>query len=942
MLEKYREKRDFGKTPEPAPEADNGAGEGPLIFVIQKHDATRLHYDVRLEIDGVLESWPVPKGPSLDPKDKRLAVMVEAHPMEYATFEGVIPKGEYGAGEVIVWDCGTYSPDEKGPDGKPRYSFHDRDEANARMREEVAKGKLSVFLRGQKLHGSWTLVKTRPGPDGKDNNWLMIKHKDRFDDERDVTEEDRSVLSGLSLEDIRAGHLPTRQESLRVKPGELSGAKAAPRRADGSPRMPKSVEPMLATLTEKAFSSEEWLFEPKLDGVRTIAYVDGDPDGRERKVRLQSRRGIDATKSYPLIAADLAEWQLEPQMVLDGEIAAYDEEGRPSFQRLQQRINLQREADIRKADAEIPVYYYVFDVLYAGGYDLRGVPLSERKSLMRQIVLPSDRVMLVDHFEEDGETAYEAVVETGLEGLIAKRRDGVYESGRRSRGWLKIKATQEEEFVVGGYTGGLGGRSDTFGSLLIGQYDDDGKLVYAGNVGSGFDDRLLVGLKERLDGMATKESPFSEEPTRGATAFSRPKNTPITFVKPELVAVVKFAEWTDDGHLRAPSFVGLREDKAPADVRREMAVSAPVEAEVKAAGVESNSEVESILAQLEDSRDEFSLKVGKHRVRVTNMSKALWPETKEQRALTKRDLLTYLTKVSPYLLPHMKDRPLTLTRYPNGIAEQHFYQKHWEGKLPAFVETVTIYSGHNEGDGEYLLCNNLPTLLWLAQLADIELHTWYSRVSPEPDGGHLPLTTSGSEEKIREGILSYPDFIVFDLDPYIYSGEEKKGDEPALNRKAFEKTCDVAMWLKEILDALSLSSFVKTTGRTGLHVYVPILRQLDYGAVRSAAETIGKFLVRAHPRDITMEWSVPKRTGKVFYDHNQNVRGKTLASIYSPRPSAKAAVSMPVGWDELRETYPTDFTILTAPERLAKVGDLWENILKEKHDIESLLEAIEE
>lgn len=927
MLEKYREKRDFEKTPEPAP-AEGRADEGPLTFVIQKHDATRLHYDFRLEIDGVLESWPVPKGPSLNPKDKRLAVMVEAHPMEYATFEGVIPKGEYGAGEVIVWDCGTYSPDEKGPDGQPRYSFHDREEANARMRDELAKGKLSIFLRGQKLHGSWTLVKTRPGPDGKDNNWLLIKHKDWFNEERDVTEEDRSVLSGLSLEDIRAGRLPSRQESLRVKPGELTGAKAT--------KMPKSIEPMLATLTEKAFSSAEWLFEPKLDGVRTIAYVDGDD------ARLQSRRGIDATKSYPLIAADLAQSQLEPQMVLDGEIVAYDEEGRPSFQRLQQRINLQRESDIRRADAEIPVYYYVFDLLYAGGYDLRGSPLSQRKTLMRQLVLPSDRVMLVDHFDEDGETAYEAVVENGLEGLIAKRRDGVYESGRRSRGWLKIKATHEEEFLVGGYTGGLGGRADTFGSLLIGQYDDEGKLVYAGNVGSGFDDQLLVSLKERLGGIATDESPFAEEPKRGGTPFARPKNTPITFVKPELVAVVRFAEWTDDGHLRAPSFIGLREDKAPAEVRRETAIEAPVEATANPAKAGADSEVESILAQLEDPREEFSLKVGKHRVRVTNMSKALWPEMEGQRALTKRDLLVYLAKVSPYLLPHMRDRPLTLTRYPNGIAAEHFYQKHWEGQLPAFVETVTIYSGHNEGDGEYLLCNNLQTLLWLGHLADIELHTWYSRVGPEPDGHHLPMTTSGSEEEIREGILNYPDFIVFDLDPYIYSGDEKKGAEPALNRKAFEKTCDVAMWLKEILDALSLSSFVKTTGRTGLHIYVPILRQLDYGAVRSAAETIGKFMVRAHPRDITMEWSVPKRAGKVFYDHNQNVRGKTLASIYSPRPSAEAAVSMSVRWDELRDVYPTDFTILTAPERLARVGDLWADILKEKHDIESLLEAIED
>jgi bifunctional non-homologous end joining protein LigD len=281
----------------------------------------------------------------------------------------------------------------------------------------------------------------------------------------------------------------------------------------------------------------------------------------------------------------------------------------------------------------------------------------------------------------------------------------------------------------------------------------------------------------------------------------------------------------------------------------------------------------------------------------------------------------------------MRDRPITLTRYPNGIRAKHFYQKHWEAKLPAFVETVRLWSDQNEGDGDYLICNNLPTLLWLGQLADIELHTWYSRVSPEPDGHHLAATFAGSRDNIESSLLNYPDFIVFDLDPYIYSGKEAKGAEPELNRKAFQKTCDVALWLKDVLDSMSLSSFVKTTGKTGLHIYVPILRQFDYATVRASAETIGKFLLGAHPRDITMQWVVEKRTGKIFFDHNQNSRGKTLASIYSPRPSPQAAVSMPVRWDELRDTYPPDFTILTAPERLKKTGDLWADILDEKHDL---------
>jgi bifunctional non-homologous end joining protein LigD len=292
------------------------------------------------------------------------------------------------------------------------------------------------------------------------------------------------------------------------------------------------------------------------------------------------------------------------------------------------------------------------------------------------------------------------------------------------------------------------------------------------------------------------------------------------------------------------------------------------------------------------------------------------------------------------VLPHTTDRPLTLTRYPNGIDGKFFFQKHWEAELPEFVETVMLWSSHNEGDGEYLLCNNLPTLLWLGQLADIELHTWYSRVDPEPDGHDLPLTFAGSDEKMNASLLNFPDFIVFDLDPYIYKGDEAKGDEPALNKKAFAKTCEVARWTKEVLDSLSLSSFIKTSGKTGLHIYVPILRNLDYSAVRAACETIGHFVLQKHPRDVTMEWTVDKRTGKVFFDHNQNVRGKTLASIYSPRPSPEAAVSMPLRWDELEDIYPPDFTILNATKRLAETGDLWSGILDAKHDLHTLL-AIE-
>ena len=921
MLKKYREKRDFGRTPEPAPGAPVD-DRGPLTFVIQKHAASRLHYDFRLEFDGVLKSWPVPKGPSLDPAEKRLAVMVEDHPLEYATFEGVIPKGEYGGGQVIVWDAGIYSPDEGG-----KLSFHDREEADRRMQEGLAKGKLSIFLKGHKLNGSWTLVKTSRA----EKDWLLIKHRDRFvDTQRDVLEEDASVISGLTIAEIKAGRLPDRSQAPELlRPGDLPGAVKAV--------MPASIDPMHATLTAGPFSAPGWLFEPKLDGVRAVAFKNG------ADVRLSSRRGIDSTKQYPLIAADVSQ-QPEHEMVLDGEIVAPDENGVPSFQQLQQRIGLQRDADIRKAESQIPVVYYVFDLLYAAGYDLRGTPLHLRRGLLEQLLVPMERIVLVEPIEGDGEEAFEAVKQVGLEGLIAKQADSTYETGKRSGRWRKIKATLEQEFVVGGFTQGEGGRSDTFGSLLLGYYlDGRDRLTYVGNVGTGFDDRMLRRLREHLDTIRTEEQPFEAPLTRGRMAFGRPREGPITWVRPDLVAQVRFAQWTDEGHLRAPSFLGMREDKPPSEVRRESAEAPPTvlaATEVAPARAESD-EVSAALDQLDGKNDKVLLRSNGHTISLTNLDKPLWPEVDKTRALTKRDLLNYLARVSPYLLPHMRDRPITLTRYPNGIKEKHFYQKHWESKLPEFVETVNIYSGHNDADGEYILCNNLPTLLWLGQLADIELHTWYSRVAPEPDAYDLAETYAGSEENIDASRLNYPDFMVFDLDPYIYSGEESKGAEPELNRKAFLKTCDVALWVKDVLDSLSLSSFVKTTGKTGLHIFVPILRQFDYDAVRSACETIGRFIVQARSKEVTMEWSVPKRAGKIFYDHNQNVRGKTLASVYSPRPSPEAAVSMPLRWGELKDIYPTDFTIITALGRLEKTGDLWKDILGHKHDLRGLLGASE-
>jgi bifunctional non-homologous end joining protein LigD len=913
-LEEYRAKRDFAKTAEPAP-AQAAPRTGPLTFVVQKHAARRLHYDFRLEANGVLKSWPIPNGPSYAHGERRLAVQTEDHPLEYATFEGVIPKGEYGGGEVIVWDCGIYAPEEH---GEPCF---DRARAERLVRRGIEDGKLGVFLLGHKLRGGWTLVHTQ------DKNWLFIKKDDSFaNPEHDVVLEDRSVLSGLTIEDLKNGRLPQRQTSLMLSPATATGARQS--------ALPRQLSPMLPSLAERAFSNPNWLFEPKLDGYRVIATVEG------HDVRLSSRRGLDCSNEYPWLL-DALRRQPYTDVIFDGEIVAIDEQGRPSFQLLQNRYGEPRPT----------LLYYAFDVLYRDGFDLRAVPLEQRKELLRNSLMPSGRVRVVETFAEDGLGLFEAVRSTGIEGIVAKRRDSRYESGRRSDSWLKIKATQSDEFVIGGYTVGSGSRGNTFGSLIVGYYKDgDSKLTYVGHVGSGFDERTLNAVYERLQELRTDECPFeSEVPKYGMWRRPGKAEGPITWVKPDLVAQVKYAERTSDGILRAPVFLGIREDKAARDVTDLQVVDPPERDSPRARGQgepgtdRSEDVPESAEGLVEEllnhTGEKLTLEVDGFEIAFSNLNKVFWPAHGDQRALTKRDLVAYFARVAPYLLPHTTDRPLTLVRFPNGIRGGHFYQKHYEtGPLPPFVQTTWLYSDQNKGDGEYLRINNLATLLWLGQLADIELHTWYSRVDPSGDAEGIPTSFAGSVENMQRSVLNYPDFVVFDLDPYLYSGKEARGEEPELHPEGFKATCQVALWLKEMLDSLGLASFVKTTGRTGLHIYVPIKRTLDYHATHSVSETLARVLAQQHPREVTVEWAVDKRRGKVFADYNQNVRGKTLASIYSPRVLPSAAVSMPLRWDEVgSDVFPTDFTILTAPERLRQVGDLWAGILEAKQDLAGLL-----
>jgi bifunctional non-homologous end joining protein LigD len=827
--------------------------------------------------------------------------MTEDHPLDYATFEGVIPKGEYGGGQVIVWDAGIYAPEDN---GRPCF---DRQRAEVLVRQGIKQGKLTVFLRGHKLRGGWTLVHTQ------EKNWLFLKKDDGFADaSRDVLSEDASVLSGLTIDDLKAGRLPERRStSLLLDPAQSPGARRAP--------IPRMLSPMLPSLTERPFSNPNWLFEPKLDGYRVIATVENG------EVRLASRRGLDCSGEYPWLVEALSR-QPYRDAIFDGEVVAIDEHGRTSFQLLQNRASEPRPY----------LLFYAFDLLYRDGYDLRGVPLDQRKALLDVSLYPVDRVKIVDTFAEDGVTLYSAAKEAGMEGIVAKRRDSRYETGKRTEAWLKIKATQSEEFVVGGYTVGSGNREKTFGSLVVGYYKPGAtKLTYVGHAGSGFDDRTLHTLHERLKLLRTDEMPFEGEvPKFGMWRRPGKAEGPITWVKPDLVAQVKFAERTSDGILRAPVFMGLRDDKAARDVGEIEVIVPPAAARRPEVSGEPTEIVDELLHH---KGEKLILKVDGHEIAYSNLNKVFWPAHGDQRALTKRDLVVYFARVSPYLLPHLHDRPLTLVRFPNGINGGHFYQKHWEQPLGPYVETVWLYSDQNKGDGEYLLGNNLATLLWLGQIADIELHTWYSRVNPAGDASGRPTTFAGSLENMQQSVLNYPDFVVFDLDPYLYSGKEARGAEPELHAEGFAATSQVALWLKEMLDGLGLTSFVKTTGRTGLHIYVPIMRSLDYHATHSISETLARFLVQQHPKDVTIEWAVDKRKGKVFADYNQNVRGKTLASIYSPRVLPWAAVSMPLRWDEVGKVFPTDFTILTAPERLRQVGDLWSEILNKKHDLAGLL-----
>jgi bifunctional non-homologous end joining protein LigD len=913
-LDRYKAKRAFTRTPEPAPQVP-AARSGPLLFVIQKHAARRLHYDFRLELDGVLKSWAVPKGPSLEIGEKRLAVEVEDHPFEYASFEGVIPAKEYGGGNVIVWDCGVYSPDEN-----QEYWFGDRNEAEERLRTGLAKGKLSFFLRGEKLKGSFALVRT-----STDKQWLLLKHKDRFASAGDVLlAQNRSVLSGATLDDVSPLTLPRRCEAARLVPNGPAET------------MPKKLAPMLAEIGDAVRSNLEWCYEPKLDGYRVIAFVQG------AVVRLTSRRGIDLTPFFPEVVSDLAAQAID-SMILDGEIVALARDGRPSFNALQNRAQLKTAKEIAAAQRDTPVVLVCFDLLHFAGLDIRNAPYADRRRYLSQCLLQSAHLQLV-HVSNDAEKLYAAALESGFEGIVAKRSDGTYQPGKRTSAWLKIKATQTAEFVVGGYTKGKGAR-EPLGALLLGYWSGN-ELRYAGHVGSALTEEIVTGLRKCFAALARKSPPFAEKP---------PLHRPTTWLEPELVVEVTFNDWTPDGLLRAPVFVRLRDDIEPRSIEHDPQGKLGPRGKDDPQGKPDSpgrqhpqgkrsgarapstpaSEIGTILQQLDSKAAQINLAVGDSRIRLTNLDRVYWPADSRARypAITKRDFIRYLAAVSPLMLPHLQDRPLTMIRMPEGIGGERFFQKHWDQARPDFVETITVFSEHKDEKHSYILANNLPTLLWLGQSGTLEFHVWHSRANVGTDTASKTTDYASSLEALESSVLNYPDYLVFDIDPYIYSGKEGKGAEPELNRKGFAGGRAVAFWIRALLKEMSLDAVVKTSGKTGLHLFVPIERTVTFDGARQICEMVGRHVMRAHPRQITMEWAVDKRTGKIFIDYNMNVRGKTLNVAYSPRGVPGAPVSMPLTWEELEAAEPLHFRINNVLERLEKTGDRWHHALSAKQSL---------
>jgi len=892
-LTNYKGKRNFKESPEPVggnPDSDK------LRFVVQKHDASHLHYDFRLEMEGVLKSWAVPKGPSSDPDIKRLAIMVEDHPYDYRNFEGIIPGG-YGAGTVIVWDEGFYEPTDA--DGK------DKKMQDKELRKGIYSGKLHFVLHGKKLKGEYALVKMH----GRiENGWLLFKVKDKYVSKEDITLQDKSVISKKTLaqvektktnvfdanreieSSVKSKKVTSLNKRNDIKTVSAKNKKKPENKVDISKiltkgktaKFPSKISPMLATMLDKPFDKEGWQYEIKWDGYRAVALCNKD------KVELISRNDKSfKEKFYPVYKA-VQQWNINA--VVDGEVVMLDENGKSNFGALQ---NWQTESDGE-------IYFYVFDLLWMNGKDLMQIPLSERRAILKQIIPDNPVIRMSENFEVSGIDFFETVKKMGLEGIMAKKADSIYLEGNRSKEWLKIKANKRQEMVIGGYTKNANSPK-SFSSLLLGVYEK-GKLIYTGKVGTGFNNKQQIEMLKQFKPYITKSPPFAELPdiNKASHFRSNPAHVLAVWMKPELVCEVSFTEMTQDGIMRHTSFEGIRNDKKAKDVMLEKAVDMK---EIPSAEKTKSKSVLTPIGKKDrktflNPTDETQVReINGHEIKFTNLNKMYW--TKEK--ITKRDMLNYYYQVASYILPYLKDRPQSMNRYPDGIDGESFYFKDVTGIAPEWIETFEYKSDADNRLRKYLVAKDEASLLYMATLGCIEMNPWHSKVETE----------------------DYPDWCIIDLDPA---------------ENTFQQVIEAANVTKDVLENMGVTSYPKTSGSTGIHIYIPLGAKYTYEQSKEFARVIATLVHREIPKYTSIERIVIARKGKIYIDFLQNRPQATVVAPFSLRPKPGATVSVPLHWDEVKKGLKmSDFTIYNTIERIKSTGDIFNPVLGKGINLEKVI-----
>lgn len=805
-LATYNKKRNFSNTREPAGKKGR---KNQFRFVVQRHMASHLHYDFRLELGGVLKSWAVPKGPSLNPAQKRLAMMVEDHPVDYIGFKGRIPEGNYGAGTVDIWDKGSFVPIDE---------THEPITEKQAL-ENLKKGELKFLLKGRKLKGEFVLVHMKR----EEKSWLLIKHKDDYavNTIYDAESEVGKIIPKRTVAAARQG-----------KPKKLT----------------RFIKPMLASIAKTPFDDKDWVFEIKWDGYRAVAEL------QKGKLRFYSRNGLDFSDRYPAIVQALK--KINHNVILDGEIVLLNEKNLPDFQKLQHY----------ESNLNYPLLYYVFDLLELEGRDTRDLPLTDRKKLLKKLLGKNKTVRYCDHIEKDGIAFLQTAKKQGLEGIMAKRKDSPYVEGYRTKEWLKIRNIQGTEVVIAGYTEPQGGRTH-FGSLVVATKKGR-KWEYRGHVGTGFSAALLKTLKEKMQPLETGVSPFEGKV---------PVNGKVTWLKPRLVADIAYTEITRDNIFRHPVFLRLRDEKNARSMNDESRKA------------------------IEPKTGDEQRKVGRFTVSLTNQHKIWWPDE----GFTKGDVIAYYDSIADYILPHIKNRALSLKRNPNGIRDEGFFHKDAGENAPDYVDVFPVESESSHKTIDYIVCNNKATLLYLANLGCIEINPWNSTIKA-PDK---------------------PTWIVIDIDPS--------------SENTFTEVVDTALATKEVLDRAGVPGYCKTSGASGLHVYVPMKNKYTYDTIKDFAHIIASLVQEQLPDTTSLERSLSKRGPKIYVDYLQNRVGQTLACAYSLRPVPGATVSTPLDWKEVNhQLHPSQFTIANMAARLEKKGDLFAGILTGSVNIEKALKKL--